>query len=287
MRKPHSLLLAAALAVAVAAPARAELKLPRVSQNASVTQTIGTTDLSIKYCRPGVKGRTIWGALVPFGTPWRTGANEITSFTTTDAITVEGQPLPAGTYGIVTIPGAEEWIVAFSKQKEMWGSTAYDPKQDQLRVTVKPQPAEATEWMQFTFEATTPDACELALRWEKVRVPVRIAVDVKGYVLANVRASVAEAKPDDWRTFYRAANYANDNGLVPTEVTAWAATALKAQVNFNTLALSAKLARKAGQNQTAVAQMTKAIELAKADKEVEPAQIAPLEKLLTEWTAKP
>jgi hypothetical protein len=287
MRTSHSLLLAAALACAVAAPARAELRLPRVSQNASVSQTIGTTDLSIKYCRPGVKGRAIWGALVPYGTPWRTGANEITAFTTSDAILVEGKALPAGTYGIVTIPGPAEWTVAFSKQKDMWGSLDYDPKQDQLRVTVKPQPADSMEWMQFAFDATAADACDLALRWEKLRVPVHITVDVKGYVLANVRASVATAKPDDWRTFYRAANYANDNGLIPAEATVWAATALKAQVNFSTLSLSAKLAHKSGQNQTAIAQMTKAIELGKADKDVEAVQIAPMEKLLAEWTAKP
>jgi hypothetical protein len=285
MRTLRTLLLATTLACA-AVPAHADLKLPRASQNAGATQTIGTTDLAIKYCRPGVKGREIWGKLVPWDKPWRTGANEITAFTTSDDITVEGQPLPAGTYGLVTIPGAEQWTIVFSKQKDMWGSLDYDPKQDQLRVTVKPQPADAMEWMQFTFDATSADACELALRWEKLRVPVKIAVDVKGRVLAAARAEVAAAKPDDWRTPYRAASYANDNDLVLDEASTWAANALKVKENFQTLSLSARFARRAGRNSDAVTQMKKALALGKADKDVEAEQISPMEKMLAEWTAK-
>ena len=286
MRPTHPLLLAAALLCAAAGPVRADFKLPRPSPDATVKQTIGITDLSIKYSRPGVKGRTIWGALVPYGSPWRTGANEITNFTTTDSITVEGKPLPAGTYGVVTIPSPDSWIVVFSKQKDNWGTNEYDPKQDQLRVTVKPTAAEPTEWMQFTIEPTAPDAADLVLRWEKLRVAVHLSVDVNRYVMAGVRATVDTAKAGDWRTFYRAANWANDSNVAPRDVNVWAATALKAQANFNTLALSAKLAHKAGQNQTAVAQMTQAIALGKADKDVEAVQIAPLENLLAEWTAK-
>ncbi len=283
----QSLLIAAALACAVAVPARAQqLNLPRVSPNAVVSQTIGTTDLSVKYCRPGVKGRAIWGALVPFDKPWRTGANEITAFTTTDDITVEGKALPAGTYGVVTIPGANEWTVAFSKQKDMWGAFTYDPKQDVLRVTVKPEPAEPMEWMQFAFDDLAPESCTLALRWEKLRVPVRIAVDVKGKVLREARAAVGAAKPDDWRTAYRAANWANDNAVAPEDAAAWAAAALKVKENFYTLSLSAKLAKKAGHDADALAQMTKAVSLGKADKDVEAEQVAPMEKLLAEWSAK-
>ncbi len=279
-------LLFAAAALAAAVPAQAQLKLPRVSPNAGVSQSIGTTDLSVKYCRPGVKGRAIWGGLVPWDKPWRTGANEITTFTTTDDITVEGQALPAGTYGVVTIPGEKQWTVAFSKQKEMWGAFTYDPKQDQLRVSVTPQAADPVEWMQFTFDALTPESCELALRWEKVRVPVKIAVDVKGKVLAGARTAVAAAKPDDWRTPYRAASWAVDNDVAPEDAAAWASSALKLKENFYTLSLSAKLARKAGRNADAVTQMTKAVALGKADKDVEAEQVAPMEKLLAEWSAK-
>jgi hypothetical protein len=268
------------------APARADLKLPRVSQNASVTQTIGITDLSIKYSRPGVKGRTIWGGLVPYAEPWRTGANEATSFTTSGDLTVEGQPLPAGTYAFLTIPGPDEWTVVFSRQKDMWGAFSYDSTNDQLRVTVKPQPADFQEWMGFTFDLTSPETCDLALRWEKLRLPVHLAVDVNGSVLAGARAEVAAAKSDDWRTPLRAANWANDAGLAPEDVAAWSKAALAIQENPSTLSLAARLARKAGDTKAAVASMTKAIALGKADKNMNADQLATMEKQLAEWTAK-
>ena len=286
IRLTTAALLTGVLVAATASAQAPALRLPRASQNASVSQTIGTTDLAVKYCRPGVKGRAIWGALVPYDKPWRTGANEVTSFTTSDDITVEGQPLPAGTYGLVTIPGATTWTVVFSKQKEMWGAYDYDPKQDQLRVTVTPQAADMTEWMQFGFDVTSPTTCELALRWEKLRVPVRIAVDVNARVLASARAAVSGAKPDDWRTRYNAANWAFGAEMVPDETAKWANDALALQSNFQTLSLSAKLMQRAGKTKEAIAQMQKAIVSGKADKGINPDMITPAEKLLAEWQAK-
>jgi len=286
MRIPASLLLSAALAVSAASPSFAALPTPRVSPDASVSQTVGITKLTVTYCRPGVKGRAIWGALVPYDKPWRTGANEITTFTATTDVKVEGQVLPAGTYGVVTIPGATTWTVAFSKQKEMWGAFSYDPKQDQLRVTVKPEGAESMEWMQFAFDDPSTDACTLALRWEKVRVPVKIQVDVNATLIAAARAAVAAAPADDWSTRYRAASYLVDHDDATAEVQQWAAAALKIKANFFTTSLAAKIAHKAGQNQNAIAQMTAALAMAKADTTVEAVQVEPMTKLLAEWTAK-
>lgn len=288
MRIP-STVLAALAAAALAGPALAQtpLSLPAPSPGASVTQTIGTTEFSLKYSRPGVKGRAIWGGLVPYGQPWRTGANEATTLTFADDVKVEGQALPAGSYAIVTVPGADAWTVAFSPQKNLWRGTAYDPKQDALRVTVKPQPAEHVEWLQFTFDVASPSEADLALRWEKLRVPVRIAVDVTAKVLKDCRAAVAAAAADDWRTPYRAATWCLDNGQAPDEAAAWSAKALGLKENFQTLSLAARMTAKAGRTKDAVAQMTKAVALGKADKDLVPAQIEPMEKLLAEWTAKP
>jgi hypothetical protein len=287
MRPPR--LIAPLLAVAVlagSAAAQAPLSLPRPSQGASVTQTLGTTNLTLKYSRPGVKGRVIWGGLVPYDKPWRMGANEATQFTASSDLTVEGKPLPAGTYALLCIPTASDWTLVFSRQKEMWGAVGYDPAQDQLRVTVTPQAAEPVEWMQFTFDVTAPDAADLALRWEKLRVPVRLQVDVNGLVLKDARAAVAAAASDAWRVPWRCANWANDNNQVPDEAAAWAASALALKENFQTLSLAAKLSAKAGRSRDAVAQMTKAIQLGKADKDLSAEQIAPMEKLLADWTAK-
>lgn len=281
---PCRIVAAAALAAALAAPAGAQqFALPRVSQKSTLTQTIGTTDLSIVYHRPGVKGRAIWGALVPFDKPWRTGANDATQFTTTDEIKVEGQTLPAGTYAFLTIPGKDQWTVVFSKQKEMWGAFDYLPEQDQLRVSVKPEPAEPVEWMEFTFDDAAPTATVLSLRWEKLRVPVRIEVDVNAKVLASARTAVAAAKPDDWRTPYRAANWCVESGASPDDAARWADAAWKTKENFFTLSLLAKLSQKAGRRDEAVTRLKKALTLAKDDKDVSKEQLGANEKLLADW----
>src|SRR5436189_249966 len=115
-------LLAAAL---LAFPVAAQLKLPAVSQHASVTQTVGLTDITITYSRPGVKGRTIFGGLVPYGQVWRTGANLATQFAVSTDVMVEGQKLPAGTYSLHTIPGRDLWTIIFNKDAGQWGSFSY------------------------------------------------------------------------------------------------------------------------------------------------------------------
>jgi len=287
MRLLQSLRLAGALLLVSAAPVLAQqFNTPRPSPNAKVTQTVGVTELSVSYSRPGVKGRTIWGGLVPWNEPWRTGANEATRFTCEHDVQVEGQKLAAGTYAVVTIPTEQEWTVAFSSQKDMWGAFAYDPKNDVLRVKVKPVAADPVERMQFTFDDPDDDSVTLNLRWEKLSVPLHITVDTQDRVLAGARAAVEGAKADDWRTPYRAANWAHDAGVAPDEAARWAQDAAKRKENFQTTGLLAKLAAKGGDTKQAVALMKKSIALGKSDTTVVKAQIEANEKLLTEWTAK-
>src|SRR5215472_6569516 len=118
------------------------LKLPRASQHAQVSQRIGITDITINYHRPLANGRQIWGKVVPYGQVWRAGANENTTITFTDPVTIEGQALDKGTYGIHRIPGESQWTVIFSKNSSAWGSVTYKQDEDALRVTVKPQPTD-------------------------------------------------------------------------------------------------------------------------------------------------
>jgi hypothetical protein len=276
------------LAALLSAPAAAQqFTTPRPSPNAKLTQTIGTTDLTVTYSRPAVKGRSIWGGLVPWNQPWRTGANEATQFICADEITVEGQKLPAGTYAMVTIPTADSWTVIFSKQNDMWGSNGYDAKNDALRVTVKPVAAAFTERMQFTFDDPANDAVTLNLRWEKLSVPVKITVDTNGKTLTAARGAVTAAKPDDWRTPYRAASWAHDAGVAPEETAQWAQSAAKVKENFQTTGLLAKLAAKGGDSKKASDLMKKSIALGKTDTTVVKEQIEASEKLLTEWSSKP
>ena len=150
----------------------------RVSPNAIVGQTIGTTNVMVAYGRPGVKGRTIFGDLVPYGEVWRTGANEATAVHFSDDVRVEGQPLAAGTYSLHTIPAeGGAWTVIFNGAAEQWGSYNYDASQDVLRVEVTPEEAPHTEMMTFTFEDVGETSGRLVLYWAGVRVPVALTAE--------------------------------------------------------------------------------------------------------------
>lgn len=275
------------LTLALAVPALAQdFTTPRPSPNAKVQQTVGTTELSVSYSRPGVKGRVIWGGLVPYGKPWRTGANEATQFTCADDVSVEGRKLAAGTYALETVPTPAQWTVALWKRPESLGALDYDMKYDVLRVSVTPVAADSVERLQFTFDDPTSDAVTLNLRWEKLSVPIRITVDTNGKTLAAARTAVAAAKPDDWRTPYRAASWALDAGVVPDETGQWAHAAAKAKENFQTSGLLARLAAKNGDTKNAISLMKKSIAFGKADTTIEKAQVEASEKLLAEWSAR-
>jgi hypothetical protein len=244
-----------------------------------VVQTVGTTEMSVSYSRPAVKGRVVWGDLVPYGKAWRTGANEITQFQCADDVWVEGQKLAAGTYALVTTPSADQVTFAFSTQKTMAGLDGYDPKTNVLTVTVKPVPAPFLERMLFTFDEPTNDEVTLTLRWDKLAIPMRLKVDTNGKTLASARAAVAGG----WRTTYRAASWAFDNGVAPEEVATWAKAAAQAQPNFQTTGLLARVTAKSGDKKAAMKLMEQSIAHGKADTTVAKAQVETNEKLLAEW----
>ena len=147
----------------------------RSSPNAVVGQTIGTTDVTITYGRPAVRDRVIFGELVPFDTVWRTGANEATTITFSRDVTIEGEPLAAGTYGLFTIPRQNgEWTIIFNSTAEQWGAYRYEPGEDVLRVNVTATEAPHTEQMQFLFEDAEGSSGKVVLSWKDVRVAFRI-----------------------------------------------------------------------------------------------------------------
>ncbi len=285
MHRSVAVVTVAAIAALLATPVVAQVRLPRPSQKASVMQTVGLTDITVTYSRPGVKGRTIWGALVPYDQPWRTGANEATTFTCSEEITVEGQKLAAGTYSIVTLPGKTEWTVAFNKEKDLWGAYAYKPESDALRVKVKPQTAAASEeWMTFRFVDPTWNDATMVLHWEKLAVPVKIGVDDVPQALAAIRDTIGRAKADDWRTLNRGASFCLDAGTNLEEGTKWAEKSVGIQEDYFNVTVLARYRHKAGNTKDAVMLAEKAIQLGKAQKE--PADTKPTERLLAEWTGK-
>jgi hypothetical protein len=183
------------------------LDIPRDSQHSAVTQRIGITDITINYSRPLVKGRTIWGKLVPYDQVWRTGANENTTITVTDPVSVEGKPLAKGVYGLFMIPGENQWTIAFSKVHSAWGSFTYNQADDALRVTVKPQASDPHEALTYDFDDVKPDSAVVALRWEKLAVPFKVDVNVHDIVQASLHNQLQGLAQYTWEGWDDAATY--------------------------------------------------------------------------------
>jgi hypothetical protein len=291
--------------------ASAQVRVPRPSQKASVMQTIGVTDVTITYSRPGVKGRTIWGdplpeqagtkaeatldnqntrpkgaPIVPWGHAWRTGANEATQFIVTDDVLINGQKLPAGSYSLHTIPTKNEWTIIFNSVANQWGSFDYDPAKDTLRVKVKPEWGDhSKEWLEYWIDPINDNSAQVNIGWEKVRVPFTVEVpDVKALTLQKARAAVAAAKPDDWRTPLQAANYVllGDDKTAAPEAAGWLEQSLKIKETFGNMYTKARLLASQGKTEEAIVAGEKALALGKEAK----ANTGDLEKRLAEWKAK-
>jgi hypothetical protein len=238
--------LAAALAFTLSHPAAAQnLTLPQASPSATVSQTVGMTDITISYHRPAVNKRTVWGELVPYGDVWRAGANENTTISFSSPVTVGGKPLPAGTYGLHMIPTKTDWTVAFSKQSHAWGSFSYDAKEDALRVTVTPRPADFEERLSYRFVDPTMDGVTAVLHWEKLEVPFAIGVDTKAVTLASIQDQMRGLPRFGWQGWNQAANWASNNGYLDQGLE-WSNQAVGLTENFQTLRTKAAIVEKKG-----------------------------------------
>lgn len=169
VRRIIMLALATALGFGLAAYAERGDDTDRASKNGRTAAEIDGIDVVVEYGRPKVKGREIWGGLVPYGKVWRTGADEATTVELAADARVEGEPLPAGRYALFTIPGESEWTVIFNRVADQWGAFGYDESKDALRVTVEPRAGEHVEEMDFVV-----DGSDLVLRWETLEVPIGI-----------------------------------------------------------------------------------------------------------------
>jgi hypothetical protein len=265
------------------------LRLPRPSQKASIMQTVGVTDITITYSRPGVKKRVIWGdppataasgtatlddsrarakdaPIVPYGHVWRAGANEATTFSVTDDVLINGQKLAAGTYSLHAIPGKDEWTIIFNSDAGQWGSFSYDEKKDALRVKARPQVVpESQEWLTYEIPDVGPTSARVNIRWERLRVPFTVEVpNMEALMRAKIDAAIA-ANPTDWRIpLSVAGQYANDEKW--DEALRWADQSIKVKETFQNLATKAQLLFQAGRKDEAFAIGEQAIQRGKADK---------------------
>ena len=257
-------------------PAVAQVRSPVPSPYAKMTEEIGLTDITIKYNRPGVNGRQIWGNVVPYGLsspfpnfgsgnafPWRAGANENTTISFEHDVLIEGKKLAAGHYGLHMIAGESEWTVIFSENTSSWGSFFYDEGEDALRVSVTPEKAPFKERLTYEFmEYDGQGGATLALLWEEIKVPFKVQVDnYHEVVLASMRGELRSRGGFGWQGYTQAANYAMQNGVHLDEAMGWIDRAIGQNKAFNTLQIKAGILAKMGQVDEGITVMDEAIPL--------------------------
>lgn len=258
----------------------AQNTMPRASQRQNISQVVGDTTVSIVYHRPNIKGRQVWGGLVPLNEVWRTGANENTTFEVTSDVSINGQTLPKGKYGLHTIPGKDEWKIIFNKVNNEWGSFKYDEKQDALRVTVKPMSGDFKETMSIDFDNVTDNSTQVAIAWEKTRVPFTLSVgDVNNRILTDFRKQIV-GDP------IQAAGFVLNSKMTSNyeEALGWLNTSIKMNENYSNLNLKARLLAEMNRKDEAISTAEKAIQVGKAA--TPQANTGGLENLVKEWKSK-
>ncbi|MGB6650359.1 MAG: DUF2911 domain-containing protein [Bacteroidota bacterium] len=224
-----------------------QLETPQPSPGARVVQSIGVAEVVIDYHRPAVRGRRIWGSLVPYGEVWRAGANENTTISFSHPVKIEGQNLSAGTYGLHVIPRENEWTVIFSTNSRSWGSFFYREDEDALRVTVTPQEAAFAENLLYEFEDLTDSTATFSLLWEKLRVPVQVSMNMHQIVLQNIRERYLRGLAGfGWQGYNQAAQYCLTHNLNLEEALTWADRSIAINENASNLWTKADLLQKAG-----------------------------------------
>ncbi|HJX29167.1 MAG TPA: DUF2911 domain-containing protein [Thermoanaerobaculia bacterium] len=278
MKKPVALALLLSC-FALGAAAQTQIKLPQASPAALVKTAVGTSDVTLNYHRPGVKGRKIWGELVPFGQVWRLGANNATTITFADSVKVEGKDVPAGTYGLFAIPAQDKWTLILNKEAQQWGAYSYKQEQDLVRFDVKPQTGPFTEWMVFNITPAGEGKAVVEMAWENVRVPFTVETDAETATWKSIDEVLAGSPA--WGDYLTAARYALDKGKRLDEAMVWVDKSISAQESFWNHELKARLLQKEGKTAEAITHLDKAITLAqgKAPKEY----IAGLESTKAEW----
>lgn len=227
--------------------AQQPLHLPDPSPAASLSQTVGLTEIKVSYHRPAVNGRKLWGALVPYGEVWRAGANENTTVSFSSPVKLGGKTLPAGTYGLQMIPTAKEWTIILSRMAVAWGSYGYDPKEDALRIGVTPQPGEGLEErLSYHFDNPTENTVTLSLRWERLKIAIPIEIDTPAVVMAHMRDELRGEPQFGWLAWSQAAQYWLTHGGSLDEAQQMADKSIAMRETYQNLSTRAAIAEKKG-----------------------------------------
>lgn len=256
---------------------------PKLSPQSTVSQTVGTTTVSVDYHRPQVRGRKIWGELVPYGQVWRTGANQATTIKFSDPVKVNGQPVPAGTYALFSIPGPEQWTLILNKRARQFGAYEYQPKDDLLRFVVKAKAVkEFSEWLTYEVYPASRSSAYVDLYWEKLRVSFLVEVDVDSIVTARMRRAMSRAGDRDWKIYADAAEYFVEQDKELTQALGWAEKSIRIQENPVNLSVKAHILKAISQPAQAYQTLERALKIARSQN-AGPAVTGPIQSTLDLW----
>ena len=249
-------------------------ELPKLSQPSKSEHVVGVTKISLQYSRPSVRGRVIFGEVVPYGEVWRLGANEATKITTSNELTFapaegtkNGQTMPAGTYAIFALPGADgTWKIMFNTVTEQWGSDEYDATKDAVAVQVKATEGTFTETLTLDINNVSLTGGSLVITWDKVRVEIPFTVDTDKHAQANIDAAIAEGKDLD-KVYASAANYYFNSKNDLDKAIEYADKSIAVSKTFSNLFLKARILHKKGETKDAIKLAEEALKLAEEAKQ--------------------
>jgi hypothetical protein len=234
---------------------------PAPSPACTLKQHVGLTDIEIVYSRPGVKGRPIFGGLVPYGQVWRTGANNATKITFSTPVKLNGAEIPAGTYALFTIPGETEWTIIINKGAAQWGAFQYNETNDLVRVKATPlKLAEPVETFTIEINDIRDESATLNLTWEKTRVPVKLEVELVSKLVPQIEAVMSAA--EGRKPYYQAALFYYDHGQDLQKASKWVDAAIAEREAYYIVNLKARILARLGDKEGAIAAAKRSTELA-------------------------
>lgn len=273
------------LSILIANLSFAQINTPAPSPASTVKQSIGLAEVMIEYSRPSLKGRKMMGSsLVPFGKVWRTGANKIPNLILSKDVEIEGNKVPAGTYGIITIPEAGQWTIILSGNPNQWGTYGYKDTEDKFKFKVKAEKLLAKEeYFTMGFTDLQLESASMFIAWENTRVKAKISHSGDAQILAEIKEKTTAATVTS-DTYFGAAEYYYDKGLDLNQALAWADKVVAEQKEYWTYNLRGKIAAKLGKCDVATADANAGMVMAKRDND--PAYVLKLQNILNSCKGK-
>jgi hypothetical protein len=244
--------------------AQAQIKMPQASPSSSVSQQVGLTTIDLNYSRPSKRERKIFGELVPYGSIWRTGANNPTTLQFDTPFKVEGKSLPAGKYAIYAIPEKKEWTIIFSKKTDNWGAMGYDEKDDAVRFTVPTTRTKNTvETMKVSFQDITDTGSTVEIAWDNTAARFRVETEVDPIVMKQIKEMLIDKDSDNPMLYFQAANYYFSNNKDLKTAMEWIEKSVEGDPRYYTVHLKAKIEAALGMKADAISTAQQSMEMAR------------------------